>query len=156
MKIHEYKLSLTWTGNEGKGTADLSSYKRSYQSAVEGKPILEGSADPSYMGDPTKWNPEEMLLSSVASCQMLWYLGLCAMKKIAVTKYKDSPEGVVTTEAGGGGTFTEIILRPQIEISDAAQLEVAKSLHEEAHKKCFVANSLNCPIKIEPTVIASS
>jgi len=77
-KMLNYEISLTWTGNKGQGTSDYTIYERSYSLGGKGKPLIAGSSDPKFRGDETKWNPEEMLLASIASCHMLWYLHFCA------------------------------------------------------------------------------
>ena len=150
MAQHNYTIQMTWTGSEGKGTVDYRSYTRSYTIAADGKPDLLGSADAAYMGDASRWNPEEMLLGALSSCHMLWFLHLCTMQKIVVLDYQDAPQGVVEVDATGSGTFTEATLRPKITLISDEKLSIAHQLHEQAHKKCFIANSLNFPIKIEP------
>lgn len=151
---HTYKITLKWTGNSGSGTKDYRSYERSHLVLSEGKPDLSCSSDPAFKGDPTKWNPEELLLSSLSSCHMLWYLHLCSVNKIVVTEYVDRPVGVMTVDASGDGRYKEAILNPSIVITDAARIPDAVKLHHEAHKKCFIANSINFPVQIVPTITA--
>lgn len=100
MKQHNYSLTINWKGNNGKGTKDYKSYERSFEVSTEGKEIIKGSSDPSFNGDKTKYNPEELLLASISSCHMLWYLHLCADEGIVVTEYSDIAEGIDCKKAG--------------------------------------------------------
>jgi organic hydroperoxide reductase OsmC/OhrA len=88
-KSHRYQVQVLWTGNTGQGTDNYKSYERSHKITVEGKPAILGSSDPAFRGDKSKHNPEELLLASLSSCHMLWYLHLCAEASIVVTDYFD-------------------------------------------------------------------
>lgn len=149
---HPYSIQLNWTGNSGQGTANYTSYERSYEIAVEGKPPLQGSADPQFRGEASKYNPEELLVAAISSCHMLWYLHLCANANILVTKYQDHAVGELSIEKGGSGQFTMVDLNPVIEISDPAQIEAATAFHQKAAEYCFIARSVNFPIHHHPSV----
>ncbi|MBS0655615.1 MAG: OsmC family protein, partial [Verrucomicrobia bacterium] len=95
MTEHHYQMILTWTGNKGQGTKEYRGYERSFVLACEGKPDLVGSADPMFLGDKTKYNPEELLVAALTSCHMLSYLHQCAENKIIVTQYRDQPNGTM-------------------------------------------------------------
>ncbi len=151
MKNHHYKTKITWTGNSGQGTKDYRSYERSHTISVDGKEIINASSDPSFRGDKTKFNPEELLVASLSSCHMLSYLHLCAINKIIVSEYIDEAEGTMQETDDGGGRFIEVILKPVVTISDKNMLEKATQLHHDANKLCFIANSVNFPVKHEPT-----
>ncbi|MES2827875.1 MAG: OsmC family protein [Bacteroidota bacterium] len=145
-KEHQYKTSLAWTGNKGSGTMDYRSYERSYVISVDHKADIQGSSDSAFMGDKAKHNPEDLLVSSLSSCHMLWYLHLCSQNGIVVLDYKDTAVGKMVEEADGSGRFTEVKLFPLVTITNEAHIEKANSLHEQAHKMCFIANSCNFPI----------
>jgi organic hydroperoxide reductase OsmC/OhrA len=151
---HNYKISVKWTGNTGKGTVEYKAYERSYILSAEGKPNLEGSSDPAFRGDAAKWNPEELLLAALSTCHMLWYLHICATNKIVITQYEDHPVAVMKLETSGAGQFTEATLNPRIVITDAKRIGDAEKLHHEAHEKCFIARSVNFPVKVVPNFIA--
>ncbi len=148
MKTHQYTSQITWTGNKGEGTSSYKAYERSHQILVPGKTPIEASSDPAFRGDKTKMNPEELLVSAVSSCHMLWFLHLCAVQGIVVTAYRDNPEGIMIEEIDGSGYFKEIILKPEIEIENEQHRALLPAIHELAHSKCFIANSLNCPVRI--------
>ncbi len=153
MKSHHYNITLNWTGNQGKGTQGYTTYSRDHELIAAGKtsPIL-GSSDPAFRGDKTKYNPEDLFLSALASCHMLWYLHLCSQNNIVVTKYTDKAQGVMEEQNNGSGKFTLVTLYPEVTITSTANLEKAKALHEEANKMCFIANSCNFKIAHKPVI----
>jgi organic hydroperoxide reductase OsmC/OhrA len=153
-KEHEYSAAVTWTGNRGGGTGSYTGYSRDHVVDVDGKPRLAASADPAFLGDATRHNPEDLLVASLAQCHMLWYLGLCANSGVVVTSYQDTARGVMVEDRGGAGRFTEVVLHPTITVTDSAMLTRAASLHEQAHRKCFIANSVNFPVRCEPEIQA--
>ena len=153
MKKHNYQVQLEWTGNKGSGTFDYRSYSRNHKILIEGKPSeLLGSSDPSFRGDATRYNPEELFLSSISACHMLWYLHLCSDNGVIVHEYIDTAEGLMEEQQDGSGHFKGVTLRPQIIVTKAEMVDTAKSLHAEAHKKCFIANSLNFDVEHEATI----
>lgn len=151
-KQHTYSLKMTWTGNTGSGTQDYKSYERNHEILANGKPPIPGSSDPSFRGDMTRYNPEELLVGSLSSCHMLWFLHLCADAGIVVMGYEDEPDGIMVETANGGGHFTEVTLRPLVTITDPAKQDLLDALHEKAHHLCFIANSVNFPVRCEGRV----
>ncbi|MEP7163741.1 MAG: OsmC family protein [Ferruginibacter sp.] len=149
-KEHTYKAHIKWTGNRGEGTSHYKSYDRSHQVKVAGKQVIESSSDPAFMGDASKYNPEELLVASLSSCHMLWFLHLCADNGIVVIDYNDEAMGTMV-ETLSGGHFTEVVLHPVVTITDKSKMEKANELHHEANKKCFIANSCNFPVMHKPT-----
>ena len=151
---HHYQVTVEWTGNTGDGTWDYRAYRRDHTLQVAGKPDILGSADPAFLGDPGRWNPEELLVAALSACHKLWYLHLCADAGITVEAYSDRAEG--TLQLGDGtDRFTVVLLRPQVSIREAERIDVASELHNAAHRKCFIARSMNFPVHCEPNVTAS-
>lgn len=144
-KEHHYSLTMEWTGNTGEGTVDYKAYERSYQIKSGNKPTIEGSSDSAFRGDQTKYNPEEMLLASLSSCHMLWYLHLCSEAGVIVTDYQDQPSGVMK-EDPQGGKFHKVVLNPVVEVKSATMIDMANHLHIKAHELCYIANSVNFPV----------
>ena len=151
-KTHQYQVEVRWTGNTGQGTAGYRAYERAHEISVAGKPIIPGSSDSAFRGDPTRYNPEELLVASLSTCHMLWYLHLCADAKIVVTEYWDNPIGIMTETKDGGGRFTEVMLKPVATVAAGSDSALAEQLHEKAHHLCFVANSMNFPVRCEPKI----
>lgn len=150
-KEHHYKTQLVWTGNKGEGTKTYSGYSRNYTISIPQKPDIHGSSDPSFRGDKMRYNPEELLVASISSCHMLWFLHLCSVAGIIVTAYEDHATGTMHENADGSGYFTRVILHPLILINGEINAVQLQALHEEANRKCFIANSCNFPVLHEPT-----
>lgn len=189
---HEYDVVVTWTGNRGRGTATYGAYGREHEVTYGGSrrgdsvgeptqgwvgdpPAIAGSADPAFRGDPTRWNPEQLLVAAVSQCHMLWFLHLAVEAGVVVTAYQDRAHGVMVvdgTGGPGGGRFDRVVLRPVVALAggtegsasdtghgadegDAATRrlhEQALSAHHEAHARCFIANSLSIPVEVEPEI----
>ncbi len=150
---HRYEIKLTWTGAAQEPTQNYKSYSRAYQIEAPGKPPLAASADPAFRGDPALYNPEDLLVAALSGCHMLTYLAHCALQGIAVVAYEDQASGTMVQE-GSGGRFTEVTLRPQVTVAAGGDLDKARALHEKAHADCFVANSVNFPVRIEAEIVA--
>ncbi|GAA2873517.1 peroxiredoxin [Actinoplanes cyaneus] len=153
-KTHRYQATVTWTGNTGTGTSAYRDYSRAHDVTADGKAPIAGSADPTFRGDPARWNPEELLLVALAQCHMLSFLHVCTAAKVVVTDYADTPHGTMTTTADGAGSFDEVVLRPRVTLADPAQAGLLDELHERAHRLCFIANSVNFPVRHEPEPVA--
>lgn len=146
MKQHHYLTSLQWTGNKGNGTDTYRGYERSHLISVQGKPIIECSSDPSFRGDKSKYNPEEMFVASLSSCHMLWFLHLCTEASIIVLEYTDAAEGIMIETDNGNGKFSEVKLYPRVKLKEEWMILKTDALHHKANKFCFVANSCNFPV----------
>ena len=143
---HKYHVEVRWTGNRGSGTSGYRAYGRDHVIRAEGKPDIPGSSDPAFRGDAQRWNPEDLLVASASACHKLWYLHLCSDAGILVLDYVDNAEGTMR-DSPGQGQFTEIVLRPHVLIGPGSNAELARHLHHEAHAKCYIANSVNFPIR---------
>lgn len=142
-----YQVDVLWTGNSGSGTISYRGYERSHSVQVKGKPIIYGSSDPAFRGDAAKYNPEELLVASLSSCHMLWYLHLCAEAGIVVVEYVDHAMGTMIETRDGSGYFEEVVLKPTITVSNSGMVDLAGKLHDMANEKCFIANSVNFPVR---------
>jgi organic hydroperoxide reductase OsmC/OhrA len=152
MKNHNYKSKIEWTGNSGESTKNYRSYQRNYTISVDGKAVINGSSDPSFLGNPELHNPEDLLLASVSSCHLLWYLHFCSVNNILVLEYVDFAEGTMIEIENGSGKFTEIILKPKIIVAEKNMIKKAIELHQKANEYCFIANSLNFEVKHQPEI----
>lgn len=149
---HDYAVTVTWTGNRGRGTADYRAYARAHAISAPGKPPIPGSSDPAFRGDPACWNPEELLVASLSACHKLWYLGLCAQAGIVVTAYEDRAEGTMVEHADGAGEFTAVTLRPRVTIAPGSDPDRALALHADAHAMCFIARSVTFAVAHEAQI----
>jgi organic hydroperoxide reductase OsmC/OhrA len=150
-KQHRYRTRIVWTGNRGVGTRAYRDYGRDHEITSPGKPPIQGSSDPAFRGDAARWNPEDLLVASVSACHKLWYLHLCSAHGVIVERYEDEAEGVLAEDADGGGRFISVTLKPRIGLAPGADAAMAARLHHDAHEKCFIANSVNFPVAVEPT-----
>ena len=149
---HRYEMIVRWTGDTGSGTSDYRGYRRDHEIHGGGKATILGSSDPAFRGDATRWNPEELLVAALAQCHMLWYLHLSADGGVVVTEYTDTPVGTMTMDATGGGQFTDVVLRPAVTVAEPSMADKALALHDEIDAFCFIARSVNFPVRHEPTV----
>ena len=150
-KQHQYALTINWDGNMGQGTSGYRSYERSHTLRAGNKPVIEASSDPAFRGDKTRYNPEELLVASLASCHMLSYLHVCAVAGVVVVDYADEATGIMVETPDGGGHFTEVTLNPVVVVTEASMIDKANALHHDANKLCFIANSCNFPVYHKPT-----
>lgn len=152
-KEHNYNLTITWTGNRGTGTSDYRAYDRNHTIQAGDKVEIAGSSDPAFRGDKTRHNPEEFLVAALSTCHMLSYLHVCVLNGVVVTDYKDNATGTMAETPDGGGHFTEVMLNPVVTVQDESMIEKANSLHHKASELCFIANSVNFPVKHSPSCV---
>src|SRR5690606_21715483 len=151
---HEYSVKVTWTGNCGQGTSDYKSYNRDHVVSIESKSDILGSSDPAFRGDKTKHNPEELFVSSLSTCHMLWYLPLCAQAGVVVTEYVDNAIGVMEEDSTGSGRFVKVTLNPMATVTEASMISEANERHKRANELCFNDNSLNLLVVHNPKTVA--
>ncbi len=156
MRQHKYEIQVEWTGNTGEGTKTYRSYGRDLTIAAGGKPQILGSSDPSFRGDPSRYNPEDLLVASLSACHMLSYLHLCAVNHITVLDYRDAALGLMDENSDGSAQFTRVTLRPAVTIMPGDDSEKARALHTQAHHLCFIARSVNFPVDVAPTITVLS
>lgn len=153
-KHHHYSATVNWTGNRGTGTSAYAAYDRDHIIAIDGKPELLGSSDPAFRGNPERHNPEDSFVGAIAACHLLWYLHLCAVNGVVVVSYTDKATGTMKENSDGSGQFDEIILHPEVTVKDASMIERATALHQDAHAMCFLARSVNFPVRHQPLIKA--
>ncbi|GAA3803543.1 OsmC family protein [Nocardioides panacisoli] len=155
MTDHHYTLGVTWQGNRGSGTSGYRDYGRAVLLTAAGKPDLLGSADPTFRGDADRWNPEELLVAALSQCHLLSYLHSAVNHGVVVTAYEDNPVGTMA-QAGQGGRFTDVLLRPRVTVADASMVEAAAAIHHEASENCFIAASVSFPVRHEPETLVAA
>lgn len=149
---HSYTVDVEWSGS----TEGYAAYSRDHTVRSAAGTVLAGSADPAFRGDPTRWNPEQLLVSALAQCHMLWFLGLAANAGVVVTGYVDHAVGRMTEHRDGAGEFTEVVLRPHVTVRGDVAPDTIDRLHHRAHEKCFIARSVNFPVRCEPAPVTDS
>jgi organic hydroperoxide reductase OsmC/OhrA len=154
VRPHRYAARLRWTGAGRGPTTSYKAYSRDYVVEIDGKPALRGSADPHFLGDRALHNPEDLLVAALSACHLLSYLAECARAGIEVVAYEDDAHGEMTL-IDGAIRFREVVLHPKVVLADAARIDEADALHERAHAVCFIANSVNFPVRHVATVTAA-
>jgi organic hydroperoxide reductase OsmC/OhrA len=156
MKRHRFHTTTTWTGNLGTGTSGYRDYSRSHEVTGAAKEIaIPGSSQPVFRGDPSRYNPEELLLAALANCHMLWVLHLCADAGIAVTEYSDNAEAEMHEHADGSGEIVSAILHPKMTIADSSRIDDAMAIHVQAHEVCCLSRSVRFPVTHQPLISGS-
>jgi len=148
---HKYSTNVRWTGNKVVGTANYGAYERNYTISIKNKPDILGSSDSAFLGDNTKYNPEELLVASLSSCHMLWYLHLCSQTGVIVLDYVDKAIGTMVESSDGSAIFTKVILNPIVTVKEKSMIKRANELHKKANEFCFIANSINFKVDHQPT-----
>jgi organic hydroperoxide reductase OsmC/OhrA len=149
---HSFTVSVEWQGNLGTGTSGYKDFTRAVELRAEGKHAILASAARPFHGDAERWNPEEQLIAALAQCHLLSYLHVATRAGIVVESYTDAATGTLHVEADGSGALVEVVLHPVVAIS-AGDLGAAQSLHAEANRLCFIANSVNFPVRHEPQIL---
>ena len=160
-KLHTYEAGVVWTGAGDLGTRSYTSYSRDHDVVFDGKPPLPGSSDPAFRGDPARYSPEELLVAALAQCHMLWFLHLAAQEAVVVVAYADEAVGTMRIEAAGAGQFTQVVLRPRVTVAQVGSLTngapvddaALAAVHLRAHEHCFVARSVNFPVRLDPAPV---
>jgi organic hydroperoxide reductase OsmC/OhrA len=148
---HRFESRLVWTGAMKGGTTSYETYCRDCRVDIPGKPSLRGTAAPPFRGDPALHNPEDLLVVSLSMCHFLSYLALCARGGITVVGYEDEAAGTMS-RFERGFHFTDVLLRPKVTIAAGSDPEKARALHQKAHDACYIASSVNFPVRHEPVI----
>ena len=151
---HRYWATVAWQ-RDGEAFTD-NRYHRAHEWRFDGGVTVPASSSPQVVRLPLSQeaavDPEEALVAAVSSCHMLWFLSLAARQGLVVDRYTDDAYGIGGRNAAGKPAFTKIVLRPIIEFATEhtpGAAEIA-DLHHQAHDECFIANSLNTTIVVEP------
>lgn len=151
-EVHTYGASLRWTGSTGAG---YDHYERAHtMTAPPSRTELALSSDPHFLGDPARLNPEQLLVLSASSCQLLSFLATTSRARLDVVAYVDDATGVMPPEPTPTW-IQRIDLRPTITLADTDRprpsSERLAHLTEVAHRECFIANSVRTEIFVTPT-----
>ena len=151
--MSEHTATIRWQ----RGDDDFAKgrYSRAHEWRFDGGVVVPASASPHVVrapwSDPSAVDPEEAFVAAVASCHMLWFLSLAAERGIVVESYEDEAVGIMGRIAPERHALTEIVLRPRIVFGGNSAPDVAtiQTVHDTAHERCFIANSIKSAIRIE-------
>ncbi|CAH0256789.1 hypothetical protein SRABI83_03270 [Arthrobacter sp. Bi83] len=152
---HHYSLTVRWTGNLGSGTSSYREYSRDHDVEIPGLPVLKGSADPTFHGDRSRYNPEQLLLTALAQCHMLSFLHVAVRHGVVVLSYEDNASGLMRVNRDGSGQFENVTLHPRVEVGDPVHVGLAEEMHRQANQVCFIARSVNFPVMHVPVTTAA-
>jgi len=155
VRPHLYHARLRWSGAAAGPARNYKDYSRAFVLEIDGKPALHGSADPHFHGDASAHNPEDLLVGALAACHLLSYLAECTRAGITVVSYEDDARGEMTL-IEGKIRFREVVLAPRVIIGANDDPEAALRLHERAHDECFIASSVNFPVRPEATIVRAT
>ena len=143
-----FPITLAWHGNTGD-----SAYTRNGEvSKPAGSAGIPVSSIPPFGGDGARWNPEDLLTSSLATCHMLTFLALAAKTQLEVRSYEDHAEATLDT-IDRISRVVEIALRPTITVAPGTDTAKVEELFQKAHKYCVIANSITAKVVMEPSVV---
>ena len=138
MAVTIHRAGVSWDGGEGEDA-------RAHE-VLLGAQSLPSSSAIEFGGDETKSNPETLLVGALSSCHMLWFLALAGKKGFEVASYEDDAEAVLD-----GKRFTSATLHPRVRWGgDPPPPEAIEGFHHRAHELCFIANSVDFPVEVEP------
>jgi organic hydroperoxide reductase OsmC/OhrA len=146
---HIYTSCLSWQGSTGVGYDAYNRTHRVLTPPADGELVL--TSDPAFRGDATLINPEQLLLAAASSCQLLSFLAMAARSRIDVLSYDDEADAVMPEDVRPV-RITRITLRPHIVVAAGADLAKARKLVGRAHNACYVANTVNAEVVIEPVI----
>ena len=152
---HRFECRLVWTGARHGGTTGYETYSREYRVDIPGKPSIRGTAATMFRGDPALPNPEDLLMAALSACHFLSYAAYAARDGVNVISYEDEAIGIMA-RVDGVTKFTDVLLRPRVTVAPGADVEKARKLHEKAHHACFIANSVNFPVRNEPEILVAA
>lgn len=147
----DYLATIEWRSDGGFREGR---YSRAHKLSFDGGAVVTGSASPHVvrppMSDPAGVDPEEALVASASACHMLWFLHLARDSGLDVAAYRDEARGTMGRDDRGRMAMVRIVLRPDIEFAgEAPDARTLARLHDEAHERCFIANSLRTEIVVK-------
>lgn len=150
---HTFASHLLWPADPAQALPPDPAFSRNNRLGVGDKPAIPGSAPAVFSGDDDRYNPEELLMLALSQCHMLTYLAIAGKKRMAILKYEDRATGTLAVGAHGTPgkmSMQEVVLHPVVTLGAGVSREEALALHDKAHANCFIANSVNFPVRVEP------
>jgi len=153
--MSEHRATIDWRLEAAEFKYE--SYNRSHALAFDYGVRVPGAAapaniPPTAVGAPGV-DPEQSFVAAISACHMLWFLHLACNRKLKVTRYRDEAVGVLEKRADGKEAITRVTLRPAVSFDGTPPTsEQHAQLHEKAHERCFIANSVNSDIVVEPAI----
>jgi organic hydroperoxide reductase OsmC/OhrA len=149
---HAFHGTLAWQGQPADQPFTYETYVRSTRLSFEGGAVLEASSPAVFHGDDAKANPETLMMASLMQCHFLTFMAVAAKSRLQVTGYEDAATGTLGKNANGKMALVEVVLRPRVRFASPIDADKYRSLHDKAHANCFMANSVNFEVRVEPVL----
>ncbi|QJR13434.1 OsmC family protein [Usitatibacter palustris] len=150
---HQFAVTVDWSPDPAAKPHPDPAFSRNNALAAPGHAPVFGSAPVVFSGDGSGYNPEELLTLSLSQCHMLTYLAIAARRNLGVRRYEDRATATLGKAASGKMQMLDVLLRPRVVVAKGSNLEDARAFHERAHANCFIANSVNFPVRNEPEIV---
>ena len=136
-----YETNLRWTGAR--------------RGRIDGPelPAVPVSAPPEFKGERGLWSPEHLLVSAVESCLMTTFLAIAENSKLETLDYSSASHATLEWTGDGGYRFTELTVRPRIEVASGSDSGKAVRIVEKAHRHCLISNALNFAVHVVPEIV---
>lgn len=128
-------------------------FSRDNRMGAAGHPDVPGALPAAFGGHERGYSPEDLMILSLSECHCLTYLRLAQKNRLAIVRYEDRASGRLGKNANGMTQMVEVVLRPRVTVARGTDVAAAKALHERAHHHCFMANSVNFPVRNEPEIV---
>lgn len=152
-EVHRYRTRVAWEGSTLDG---YDVYSRAHTgSATPAAAELALSSDPAFRGDPSRLNPEQLLVLAASSCQLLSFLAVCARARLDIRAYSDDAEAEMP-EDDPPTRITRIVLRPRVVYGGDVAEERLHRYAQLAHRECYIANSVTTRIDVEPVFVRAA
>lgn len=148
-----FEVRVAWPADAAQKLPPDAAFSRNNWLGAPGKPEVFGSSPVVFGGEARGYNPEELMTLSLSQCHLLTYLALAAKRGIRVLRYEDNASARLGKNAEGRTQMVEVVLRPRVTVAAGTRVDDAKALHERAHAACFMANSVNFPVRNEPEIV---
>jgi organic hydroperoxide reductase OsmC/OhrA len=158
--MSRYSATIAW--DKGDARFVDGRYSRAHAWEFDGGAVVRASSAPGVVpvpySDASAVDPEEAFVASLASCHMLWFLSIAAKRGFCIHTYRDNAEGTLAPDARGKLCIQTVTLRPHVVFAPAKapSEEIVRELHEQAHRECFIANSVTTRLTTVPTFDVTS
>ena len=152
---HQFEALLHWPADPAQPRPPEAVFSRNNILQAPGKAPVPGSSPAVFGGDASRYNPEELMVMSLSECHMLTYLAIAAKKRMTILAYEDRATGSLGMAPSGSGKMSmqEVVLRPKVTVAKGPDLADAMAIHEKAHANCFMANSVNFPVRHDAQIV---
>ncbi|TYB76678.1 OsmC family peroxiredoxin [Bizionia gelidisalsuginis] len=149
MEQHSYNVTITWT-EDRKG---LICSPELLNTETKDKKCIEVATPPEFPGGmPNIWSPEHLFTAAVSSCLMTTFLAIADFSKLEYVSFKCNSKGILE-KVDGKLVISEVLLFPEVVITDASKRDRTERIVEKAEKACLISNSITAKVTMETKII---